>query len=143
MLDELDRSRDVYVDQLTQIRMTTWHRGRVCLAGDAAWCVTPMGGGGASLALISGYVLAAALSANGVEDGLAAYGKWMRPLVDDVQNFPRWVLRFAFPQTARGLRLRHLADRVVTSRLLAPLTAKVTQVADSQQALPPITLPQA
>jgi 2-polyprenyl-6-methoxyphenol hydroxylase-like FAD-dependent oxidoreductase len=69
ILDGFDRSDDVYIDLLTQIRMPTWHRGRVCLAGDAAWCVTPLGGGGASLALTSGYVLAACLSDG---SGLAA-----------------------------------------------------------------------
>ncbi|WP_285641989.1 FAD-dependent monooxygenase [Lentzea sp. NBRC 102530] len=139
VLDGFDDSEDVYVDQLTQIRMPAWHRGRVCLAGDAAWCVTPMGGGGASLALISGYVLAAATAAPGrLEDGLAAYEDWMRPLVDDVQNFPGWLLRFAYPRTRFGLRLRRLADRVFTSRLLAPLTAKMTQVASSERALPPV-----
>ncbi|MFD9700075.1 FAD-dependent monooxygenase [Lentzea sp. NPDC059081] len=139
VLDGFDRSEDVYVDQLTQIRMPAWHRGRVCLAGDAAWCVTPMGGGGASLALISGYVLAAGLSgARRVEDGLAAYEEWIRPLVDDVQNFPRWIVPFAYPRTRLGLGLRELADKVLTSRLFAPVTAKMTQVAASDRALPPI-----
>jgi 2-polyprenyl-6-methoxyphenol hydroxylase-like FAD-dependent oxidoreductase len=141
VLDGLDASDDVYVDQLTQIRMPTWHRGRVCLAGDAAWCVTPMGGGGASLALISGYVLAASLS--GSEGGLDAYEEWMRPLVDDVQNFPGWLLPFAYPRTRLGLGLRRLADKALTSRLLAPLTAKATQVAASERPLPPIAVSQA
>ncbi|PZF60120.1 FAD-binding monooxygenase [Curtobacterium sp. MCBD17_034] len=86
VLDGFAASDDVDVDQLTQIRMPTWHRGRVCLAGDAAWCVTPMGGGGASLALTSGYVLAASLSdpeTRTLDDALAAYESWMRPLVVD------------------------------------------------------------
>ncbi|ANZ40425.1 FAD-binding monooxygenase [Lentzea guizhouensis] len=141
VLDGFDGSEDVYVDQLTQIRMPAWHRGRVCLAGDAAWCVTPMGGGGASLALISGYVLAAGVSGSG--DGLAGYEEWMRPLVDDVQNFPGWLVPVAYPQTRLGLRLRRLADQVVTSRLLAPLTAKLTWVAASERALPSMPVVQA
>ncbi|MFD5826150.1 FAD-dependent monooxygenase [Lentzea sp. NPDC060358] len=140
VLDGFDGSADVYVDQLTQIRMPTWHRGRVCLVGDAAWCVTPLGGGGASLALVSGYVLAAQLSTSPeAETALAAYEEWLRPLVDDVQNFPGWMVPFAYPRTALGLRLRRVADKVMTSRLLAPLTAKITQVAASDRALPPIT----
>ncbi|USX54241.1 FAD-dependent monooxygenase [Lentzea sp. HUAS12] len=139
VLDGFEVSDDVYVDQLTQIRMPVWHRGRVCLAGDAGWCVTPMGGGGASLALVSGYVLAACLSsADRFEDGLVAYEEWMRPLVDDVQNFPGWLVRFAYPQTRTGLALRRIADKVVTSRLLSPLTAKLTQVAATTRPLPPI-----
>lgn len=140
VLDGFDTSDDVYVDHLTQIRMPVWHRGRVCLAGDAAWCVTPMGGGGASLALVSGYVLAACLSTAGdrFEEGLAAYEEWMRPLVDDVQNLPRWIVPIAYPRTRLGLALRRLADKAMTSSLLSPLTAKFTQVADTTRALPPI-----
>jgi len=136
VLDGFDTSADVYVDHLTQIRMPVWHRGRVCLAGDAAWCVTPMGGGGASLALVSGYVLAACLSRP--EEGLAAYEKWMRPLVDDVQTLPRWIVPIAYPRTRLGLALRRLADKAMTSSLLSPLTAKFTQVASTTRSLPPI-----
>ncbi|HEX7306679.1 FAD-dependent monooxygenase [Lentzea sp.] len=143
VLDGFEGSDDVYVDQLTQIRMPVWHRGRVCVAGDAAWCVTPMGGGGASLALTSGYVLAAALSGTArQEDGLAAYEEWMRPLVDDVQNFPRWMVPVAYPRTRLGLGLRRVADKVITSRLFAPLTAKFTEVAGTDRPLPAIAVTQ-
>jgi 2-polyprenyl-6-methoxyphenol hydroxylase-like FAD-dependent oxidoreductase len=103
ILDGFDHSEDLYIDNLTQIRIPTWHRGPVCLAGDAGWCVTPMGGGGASLALVSGYVLAASLSTtepDRLDAALAAYEQWMRPLVDDVQNLPRWIVPFAYPRPA-------------------------------------------
>jgi 2-polyprenyl-6-methoxyphenol hydroxylase-like FAD-dependent oxidoreductase len=141
ILAGFDTSDDVYIDHLTQIRMPTWHRGRVCLAGDAAWCVTPMGGGGASLALVSGYVLAACLSTAGpdrLEAGLAAYEEWLRPLVADVQHFPRWITSFAYPQTRFGLTLRRWADKLLTSPVLAPLAARLTRIAETDRALPPI-----
>ncbi|MFJ3659780.1 FAD-dependent monooxygenase [Streptomyces sp. NPDC090119] len=139
VLDGFDASEDVYVDHLTQIRMPTWHRGRVCLAGDAAWCVTPMGGGGASLALTSGYVLAACLSSHAsTESALTAYERWMRPLVDDVQKLPPGVVRAAYPRTRLGLALRTLVVRSLTSPLLAPVAARLTRVADTDRPLPPI-----
>ncbi|MFI9389683.1 FAD-dependent oxidoreductase [Streptomyces bauhiniae] len=138
VLDGFDASEDVYVDGLTQIRMPTWHRGRVCLVGDAAWCVTPMGGGGASLALTSGYVLAAGLSAADTEAALSAYERWMRPLVDSVQKLPPGVVRMAYPRTRLGLALRTLVMRALTSPLLAPVTARLTRVADTERPLPPI-----
>ncbi|GAA0548151.1 FAD-dependent monooxygenase [Paractinoplanes ferrugineus] len=137
VLDAFDKSDDVYIDHLTQIRMTTWHRGRVVLAGDAGWCVTPMGGGGASLALVSGYVLAAFLKrAADREKALLAYEQWMRPLVDDVQKLPPGLELFAYPRTRLGLAARGVADRVLTSPLLAPRIAKLTQVAATDRALP-------
>ncbi|MER8014043.1 FAD-dependent monooxygenase [Streptomyces griseoluteus] len=139
VLDGFDASEDVYVDGLTQIRMPTWHRGRVCLVGDAAWCVTPMGGGGASLALTSGYVLAAGLARHpDTAAALTAYENWMRPLVDSVQKLPPGVVRLAYPRTRLGLTLRALVVRALTSPLLAPLAARLTRVADTDRPLPPL-----
>jgi len=134
VLDGFETSDDVYVDDLAQIRMPTWHRGHVVAVGDAAWCVTPMGGGGASLALTAGYVLAAELSQKG--DALQRFEDWMRPLVADVQDLPRGIERFAYPQTRLGLGVRRVLDRAMTSKPLKPLTAKFTQVAATERPLP-------
>ncbi|PZO61449.1 MAG: FAD-binding monooxygenase [Leifsonia xyli] len=139
VLDGFDGSDDVYLDELTQIRMPRWHRGRVCVIGDAAWCVTPMGGGGASLALTSGYVLAASVA--GGEDldrALDAFDTWMRPLVDKIQGIPKGIVHFAYPQTRLGLAARGLADKVLLSALFRPLAARLTRVADSERPLPPL-----
>lgn len=139
VLDGFDASEDVYIDGLTQIRMPTWHRGRICLAGDAAWCVTPMGGGGASLALTSGYVLAASLADRpDTEAALAAYESWMRPLVDSVQKLSPGVVRLAYPRSRLGLAVRTLVMRTLTSPVLAPVTARLTRVADTDRPLPPL-----
>jgi 2-polyprenyl-6-methoxyphenol hydroxylase-like FAD-dependent oxidoreductase len=146
VLDAFEVSDDVYIDHLTQIRMPTWHHGRVCLIGDAAWCVTPLGGGGASLALTSGYVLAAYLSTaepDRIEDALGAYEAWMRPVVNDVQTLPPGMRRIAYPRTALGLKLRNVFAKAFTSALLAPLTAKITEVARTRRPLPEMAVGQA
>ncbi len=139
VLDAFATSDDVYVDDLTQIRMPRWHRGRVCVIGDAAWCVTPMGGGGAALALTSGYVLAASLRpGRDVDTALDAFDAWMRPLVDQIQGIPKGIVHFAYPQSRIGLAGRAVADRILTSSLLRPLIARFTRVADSDRPLPPM-----
>lgn len=147
VLDGFDASDDVYIDELTQIRMPRWHRGRVVLVGDAAWCVTPMGGGGASLALTSGYVLAASLAEHRVDGALdlaatdaalTAFDDWMRPLVDQIQQLPKGIVHFAYPRTRLGLATRRVADTVMTSKAFAPLVAKMIRVADSDRPLPPL-----
>ncbi|MFJ3575967.1 FAD-dependent monooxygenase [Streptomyces rubiginosohelvolus] len=150
VLDAFDATDDLYVDRLTQIRMPAWHRGRICLIGDAAWSVTPMGGGGASLALIGAYVLAACLSAqqsntsagdgSAIGTALTAYETWMRPVAEKAQKLHPLVVSSAFPTTRPGLALRDLTGKILTRRWLAPLTAKLTQVADTGQSLPEITL---
>ncbi|MXG88474.1 FAD-dependent monooxygenase [Nocardioides flavescens] len=144
VLEGFATSDDVYVDDLAQTRMTTWSRGRVVLAGDAAWCVTPMGGGGSSLALTGGYVLASCLatdtsapSAPGDPGAaLAAYDAWMRPLVDDVQDFPQAVLKLAYPRTRAAVVASRVVTKAMTTWPLSRLTAKVSQVADTDRELP-------
>lgn len=140
VLEALAASSDVYVDQLQQIRMSTWHSGHVVVAGDAGWCVTPMGGGGASLALTAGYVLAAQLATAPADQdaALAAYEAWLRPLVDDVQDLPRGLQHFAYPQSRAALVLRGVVGRILTSRPFRPLAAKLTEVAETTRALPPL-----
>lgn len=143
VLDGFASSDDVYVDRLTQVRMPVWRRGRVAVVGDAAWCVTPMGGGGASLALTSGYVLAASVTGHSsdradLDRALAAFDDWMRPLVDDVQGIPRGIVRFAYPRSRLGLALRHVADKVLLEGPLQGLAAKATRVAESDRELPPV-----
>ena len=56
------QTQDFYFDVLRQVRMDRWASGRVVLLGDAAWCVTPLGGIGATLALTGAYVLAGELA---------------------------------------------------------------------------------
>ncbi|MCY1696126.1 FAD-dependent monooxygenase [Curtobacterium sp. SL109] len=150
VLDGFAVSDDVYLDELTQIRMPRWQRGRVCVIGDAAWCVTPMGGGGASLALTSGYVLAASLQAvdrgddaltqADLDRAFGSFDSWLRPLVDQIQGIPKGIVHFAYPQTRLGLAARRVADKVLMSKLFAPVTAKLTHVADTDRPLPELTV---
>jgi 2-polyprenyl-6-methoxyphenol hydroxylase-like FAD-dependent oxidoreductase len=52
-----------YFDSITQLRMDSWSRGRVTLAGDAGYCPGPAVGGSTSLAMVGAYVLAGELAA--------------------------------------------------------------------------------
>jgi 2-polyprenyl-6-methoxyphenol hydroxylase-like FAD-dependent oxidoreductase len=81
VLAGLASADDFYFDVLRQVRMPRWSKGRVALTGDAAWCVTPLGGIGATLAVTGGYVLA--------------------------QELARCT---TIPGSLRGLRARHEAD---------------------------------
>lgn len=121
ILDGFAGSDDVYADDLMQIRMPSWSRGRVCVVGDAAWCVTPLGGGGCSLALLGGYVLGAALSRHlagavdeqsAIEKALTDYETWMRPDVDEIQGLPPGVVALSHPRSRAGVRLQRAALRV-------------------------------
>ncbi len=141
ILDGLDDSDDLYVDYLRQIVCPTWHRGRVVLLGDAAWCVTPLGGGGTSLAITGAYVLAAALS-RASEDGtghgaaLGEYEEWMRPLVEDAQDLPPGVPRLAAPQTRVGAQLLKWGTKVAATPVVQGLASRLTSGPEADRELP-------
>ena len=84
LLELMPGADDWYFDIAAQIEMPVWAAGRVALAGDAAYCASPMSGQGSSLALLGAYVLAGELGA-APDDLDAAFGEYhrvMRPFVD-------------------------------------------------------------
>ena len=103
-------------DAIGQVRAPRWSKGRVALLGDAAFCPSPVGGGGSSLALIGAYVLAGELSrADDPRSALTRYEQFMRPHVSSAQQVRPVVLRRASPQTRAGIRALHAGARVVAS----------------------------
>ncbi|BEL06758.1 FAD-dependent monooxygenase [Actinoplanes sichuanensis] len=129
-------SDDVYLDRLTQIGMPSWSAGRVCVTGDAAWCVTPLGGGGTSLAMVGGYVLAASLTQAQPDVALTRYEQWMRPLIDDAQKLPPGTPGLFYPDSALGVRALRLAVRVGSLGVLRRVTARIGHVARTDRPLP-------
>lgn len=81
LLEAARNDPELYFDSVSQIDMTTWHRGRVVLVGDAAYCASPLAGRGTSLALTGAWFLAEALRdhADDVERAVAQYERLQRP----------------------------------------------------------------
>jgi 2-polyprenyl-6-methoxyphenol hydroxylase-like FAD-dependent oxidoreductase len=109
ILGELDRTRDLYFDRVSQIVMPSWSRGRVALVGDAAFCISLVAGQGAALAMTAAYVLAGELAkADGRHaEGFGNYEKALRAFVDSKQQAAeRFATAFA-PRTRWGLFFRN------------------------------------
>jgi 2-polyprenyl-6-methoxyphenol hydroxylase-like FAD-dependent oxidoreductase len=79
---------DFYFDEMAQIVMDRWSRGRVGLVGDAGYCPSPMSGQGTSVALIGAYVLAGELADAGGDHAraFANYETRLRDYVRDNQS---------------------------------------------------------
>lgn len=128
-----------YFDALAQVRMDTWHTGRIALTGDAAWCASPASGAGAELALVGAYRLAGELAAAHGDHTRAfpAYETAQRPLVERKRRIGVNV-KLMVPRTRVGARLRDLlvrmpfgellgnAERRAEARRRRPLTAYAT-----------------
>lgn len=75
LLEYMRTAPDFYFDEMSQIKMDRWSKGRVVLVGDAGYCCSPLSGQGTSVALLGAYVLAGELKAagNDYEQGFANY----------------------------------------------------------------------
>lgn len=113
ILDELDRAGDLYFEYVSQIVMDAWSRGRVALLGDAAFCISLLGGQGSALAMTSAYVLAGELarSAAGHESAFGNYEKVLRSYISAKQRGAERFAGFFAPKTRFGLFLRKQALR--------------------------------
>lgn len=87
ILETLTDDDPVFHGAFAQIVMPTWHKGRVCLIGDAAYCPTPASGTGASLAMAGAYVLAKYLSEEeNHEKAFAQYEAYVKPYAEKAQK---------------------------------------------------------
>ena len=109
ILEELDRTHELYFDRVSLIKMERWSRGRVALVGDAAFCVSLVAGQGSALAMISAYVLAGEIAdADGrYEQAFDKYEAFLRAYIDTKQRgAERFAAVFA-PKTHWGLWFRN------------------------------------
>ncbi|BDN81450.1 oxidoreductase [Mycobacterium pseudoshottsii JCM 15466] len=75
LLHYMRSAPDFYFDEMAQIVMDSWAKGRVALVGDAAYCCSPLSGQGTSVAVLGAYILAGELAAagNDYQRGFANY----------------------------------------------------------------------
>ncbi|MER6175316.1 FAD-dependent monooxygenase [Streptosporangium sp. NPDC001681] len=142
LLEDMADAPDFYFDSLSQVRMDSWHTGRVALVGDAAYCASPASGQGTSLALVGAYVLAGELkrAAGDHTAAFPAYEARMRPFVEANQalgtnNIKRMVLssRFQVRMSMVTLRLVNLLPG--KDRIMAKVVEQIHRAATA------ITLP--
>jgi 2-polyprenyl-6-methoxyphenol hydroxylase-like FAD-dependent oxidoreductase len=125
MLAALDDVDDLYFDVVSQIRMDRWSRGRALLIGDAAGCISLLGGEGTGLAIAEAYVLAGELVRAGADYRRAfdAYEERLRPFIKSKQAGATKYISFFATRTRFGLWFRNVAMRTMNFAPLATLFA--------------------
>lgn len=127
VIREMETTEDFYFDVLRQVRLTRWSNNRVALVGDAAWCVTTLGGVGATLAVVGAYILAGEMASN--TDPVSAYAEYekkLRAFVEKAQGIPKIVPRLANPHSRFGLAVLNGAVRLASTRGVSQLLGKLT-----------------
>ncbi len=112
-LDLCPSAEEVYYDQVAQIEMPSWSRGRVVLVGDACYAVSLLAGQGASLGIAGAFVLAEQLTqAHSIEEAFAKYEELVRPVVTEKQQVARRGARWFLPANRFLLQARRVFLRV-------------------------------
>lgn len=108
ILKAMTSSDNLYFDEICQIKMSSWTKGRVALIGDAAHCAGFPTGMGSSLAMHGAAVLADAMAEN--EDyniAFQKYNKTFRPVVEQFQSTVDVGLSFLLPETQEAIDKRN------------------------------------
>ena len=132
VLSHMEDAENFYVQQVAQVKMQSWHKGRTVLLGDAGYCPAPVSGLGTTMAIVGAYVLAGCLITH-EEDlprALEQYEADMRPFVDSAQKLPPGVPSVATPQTEWGVwALRTILATVGAAMKVSRMTVVGTVLA--------------
>lgn len=115
LLEYMRSAPDFYFDEMAQIKMDRWSRGRVALVGDAGYCCSPLSGQGTSVALLGAYILAGELKAaaqDGTVDYEAGFTNYHREFSDYVKR-NQWLVVDNIPGGAPIPQ--EVFDRIVAS----------------------------
>ena len=119
----LDTADDLYLDRVSQIRMDRWSKGRVALVGDAAFCVSLLGGQGSALAMVAAYILAGELKrANG--DHASAFARYQQVLGEFIAGKQKAAIQFApffAPRSRFGIFVRNQVMKLMSIPFIAEM----------------------
>jgi 2-polyprenyl-6-methoxyphenol hydroxylase-like FAD-dependent oxidoreductase len=126
ILDALDAAHDLYFDRVSQIVLDeSWANGRVALVGDAASCVSLLGGQGTALAMAAAYILAGELHRARArhQDAFARYQQLFGPFASMKQRAARRFAGAFAPKSKLSLFLRNRVFGLLSIPLIAHLVA--------------------
>ncbi|MEL6525328.1 MAG: FAD-dependent oxidoreductase [Chloroflexota bacterium] len=87
IFDSVPDDAYVFWDNMTQIQMPQWYKGRVIVIGDAAYCPTLISGQGASMAMAGAYFLSEAIdTTNHPIVAFQHMDERLRPHIDNIQQ---------------------------------------------------------
>lgn len=128
LLDDFEAAGEFLFDSVNQVRMDRWHKGRVVLVGDAAWCLTLYSGMGASTGLAGGELLGNMLEKHPDDVGraLIAWEEKLRPFIASLQT-DALTMRALFTPSGKAQRvLRAAFLRLANMPVTRPIFRRLT-----------------
>lgn len=124
-IEQLETADAPLFDCTEQVHLQTWHRGRVVLLGDAAWCATLYSGLGASSGLAGANLLGRRLEQHH-DDIAAALDDWeqtLRPRIADFQSYGLLGIGVFTPKDEKAVRRRAFVMSLMTKPVIRQLLA--------------------
>ncbi|MER5426054.1 FAD-dependent monooxygenase [Streptosporangium roseum] len=122
-----EQAPDHLFDSVHQVRMPRWHRGRVALVGDAAWCLTLYTGMGASSGIAGGELLGTLLQRHpdDLPGALQAWEARMRPFIHAEQNTALTMRRLFTPHDRTEQIMRTAMLRLMHAPVIGQVMDKI------------------
>lgn len=102
-----EHADDFYFTRIVQVKLDTWHQGRVALVGDAGYGPSPLTGQGTTLAILGAYVLAGEMASkpDDPQTAFVEYENKLKAYVTKEQKIPFGgrAPKMANPQTQLGI----------------------------------------
>lgn len=124
VIDAFEAADNYLFDSVEQPHLDSWHRGRVVLVGDAAWCPTLYSGMGSSSGMAGGELLGTVLAEHagcGIESALTEWEQRMRPYTDSYQKIGAQASGLFTPTNRAGILLRRATTTGRGNPVIAPL----------------------
>jgi len=114
LLAAMEKTEVFYFDELCQVKMPNWSKGRVVLVGDAGYCATFATGMGTTLSLAGAATLADSLQKAGddYKKAFEEYNTILQPFAEQTQAGVYEGLAFLIPKTGEEILTRNSRMKV-------------------------------
>ncbi|MEV0819991.1 FAD-dependent monooxygenase [Nonomuraea rubra] len=132
LLVEFGEAEEFLFDSVNQVKMPRWHRGRIVLVGDAAWCLSLYSGMGASTAIAGGELLGTMLDRHrgDMAEALMRWEERMRPFVLHEQKGALELRTLFTPHDRKEHLYRSLWLRLIHTPVLGSFMGKAIDNGD-------------
>ncbi|MFH9734951.1 FAD-dependent monooxygenase [Streptomyces sp. NPDC017260] len=126
VIDAFEEADTAIFDSAEQVHLDGWHRGRVVLVGDSAWCPTLYSGMGASTALAGADLLGAVLDQHpgNLEGALTDWERKLRPYTDTYQRVGLKGRQVLTPPTRLHIALRRTMTTLQRTPVIGPALSR-------------------